>query len=266
MTKAQTNRKLNAIWEELRGVKEGLAALNPEQYTKAMDAIGQRFAVAVEGTKVEPVDMVALAREVERLIGERPALEVKIDPLTIQNLPELTKIIGDLRDDAAQKAVAEVLDKLTPLLTKSKGKDKPAVLKLPKKGVEIYGKALVKIDGNSAANPLFVQLSDGENAVDLDKLFRISISTGAAGSVDSGGGTGTTIEDPLEGYTQARVDLSGDPLYIGYENKTNYIIVKSNLTTGVVLYYKAAGHLATGTNWADRTTSLSYVEANQLYS
>jgi hypothetical protein len=66
----------------------------------------------------------------------------------------------------------------------------------------------------------------------------------------------------LAGYTQARLDLAGEPMYVGYENETAYIIKRINFTTGVVDYYAGSGDV--GTAWAGRA-GYTYVEANTLY-
>jgi hypothetical protein len=168
---------------------------------------------------------------------------------------------------AGMKKLADLLPKKTELdmgSFKIELADKLITDKDLKKVVDaipdkITGKVELKEYGKSkdAGKYLTVRLTDGIKFLD-------GLRGGGGGIIPQGGGSSsTTTTDPLDGYTQGRQDLDSDPMYVGYENLTHYIITKINFTTGETLYKKGTGTLAD--NWADRANP-TYVEANALYS
>lgn len=115
---------------------------------------------------------------------------------------------------------------------------------------------------SAAKDAIPVRLSDGKS---FYQAVSVAVSQGfnSDGIISAIQGISGGASDILSGYTQARLDLAGEPMYVGYENISAYIIKRINFTTGLVDYYAGSG--AVGTAWAGRA-GYTYVEANTLYS
>lgn len=63
--------------------------------------------------------------------------------------------------------------------------------------------------------------------------------------------------DPLDKYRPSDQDLSGDPSYYGFLDRSgNWYILRQNLSTGEFRYAKGSSEYAT--NWGNRSTTLTY--------
>jgi hypothetical protein len=84
------------------------------------------------------------------------------------------------------------------------------------------------------------------------------------GSPGGGAGGSTTVTDPTDGMILSRQDVAGEPMYFGYEDADNFVIVEIDITVGTTLYFTGTGSVSDGTNWTGRAGH-TYVEANALY-
>lgn len=201
------------------------------RFTAALEAALSKEAIA----KITDEQMQALGDTITAKFGElQKLLPTKKEALSMGNFKiELADKL--VTDKDVKKIVDAIPDKITG-----------------KVELKEYGKS------KDAGKYLTVRLTDGIKFLD-------GLRGGSSGIIPQGtGGTTATAVDPLDGYTLARQDLDSDPMYVGYENKENYIIMKINFTTGETLYYAGTGGV--GAVWATRATLTPYVEANALYS
>lgn len=134
----------------------------------------------------------------------------------------------------------------------------------------ISGNRGLVTEDNSAAIKAAVEIMD-----DWDESNRAKVNpiVGQAGVAAGAGAVGVTVQrvtvasddpllvetqDNLQDYFLDDIDKSGDPIYIGYQDKGgNYYIQRYNKSTGAVDYTKGASNYSTA--WTNRATE-SYDE------
>jgi hypothetical protein len=210
---------------------------NIDEFTRAVDALSTVVVDAIQKSRVEPPDTITIKN-----IGDAKAETIKVS-----NLGELTN---------AFQSLARSIDENQPVVNVETNE-----IEWP----------------TSPKNPIPVRLSDGKgwieqivaavgggaptNFIDADgKPTKVQLDANGKVPVSSTGST--AVADPLDGYTLGRQALDADPMYVGYENETDNIIVKIDFTAGTTLYYKTAGALSS--TWSGRA-GYTYVEPNALY-
>lgn len=206
-------KKLNAVWEELRKLPDLFTQLFERQKKledklvdnqKAFEQAVDKFAVIVadsnngEKTVVGTVNIENLYEEIDKALKENASEPFSLD------YEELGKLFdkNTPRESIKLENVQELAQELKKILPKN-----PEKLFIGDKKIEVFGKALVKIDGNAANNPIFVQLSDGKSPIDLKEIFNVKVA------VNGGGGGGG--QEPVAKF-DTLIDKSGFPIiYVG---------------------------------------------------
>ena len=209
-------KKLNAIWQEMRVLPSLFEKLfsQQQQTDKKIDQSRKDFTEAVkefaaivadsnkgEKTVVGTVKIDQLYEEIERALKQTATEPFVLDYEELSKLFDKNTPLKEISLSNVQE-IAQALKDVLPAT--------PKEFKLADKPIEVFGKALVKIDGNKPDNPVYVALSDGKKAVDLKELFNVRVAVnGGGGSSDSGGTTTETKYDTL-------IDKSAYPLiYVG---------------------------------------------------
>ncbi len=237
-------KKLNAIWQEMRALPSLFEKLfeQQEKTAKKVDESREDFTKAVkefaaivadsnngEKTVVGTVKIDQLYEEIERALKETATEPFVLDYEELSKLFDKNTPLSEIKLSNVQE-IAQALKEALP--------ETPAEFKFEDKPIEIFGKALVKIEGNSANNPVFVQLSDGKNPIDLKEIFRVSLSVPAGG----GGGGEAVASSPTAVYGYCAKSETATYQYLFYEDKDeNWYILRRNLTTEVVDYGKGIG-------------------------
>ena len=253
-------KKLNAIWEELRKL--------PEMFQKSSDAlikasekidkqgdelagIAKNFALIM--TESEKGKTITGTVNVENLYQDiTKALSENAPAPTEFDYEELAKLIN--RDEMTLKNVRELATELVKVLPKT-----PDQVFLAEKKIEVFGKTLVKIEGNTADNPVFVQLSDGKRPIDLKEIFKVSLS------VPAGGGGRATPYENNQGMPQF-VTLEADssiPVTVKADVSPAYKLLLDDTSTPNVTYVgkSAIGSATSASAWQiqkiDETSGMS---------
>lgn len=241
MDNKKLGTKLNAIWLELRKLPESMekavSALlkSSEKIDKQTDdlaGIAKNFALIMEESEkgktiTGTVNVENLYEDIAKALSENAPEPTEFD------YAELAKLIN--KDSVTLTNIKEIAQELKSVLP-----EVPSKVFLADEKIEVFGKALVKIEGNSANNPVFVQLSDGKKAIDLAEIFKVSLSLPIGGGTATGGDAGTS--SPTASYGYCAKSETATHQYLFYEDANdNWYVLRRNLSTEVVDYGKGVG-------------------------
>lgn len=245
-------KALNAIWQENREIKQAISSVEKAIAEKQLNV---SIPDVVDLVIPDTITVKDLYSEVFRALQSAVIHtdgEVKVaNPIEIKNYPELQKIVGEVKADiqhpeALALMIAGELAKVLP-----KPKEYPASIDINKIAdrVEIYGKALVKLEDNKPNNPVYVQLTNGKSVVDLKELFNVQVSAIAGGGGSDSGGGGLT-----DAELRAAPIQTTSPIY--------KLLLDDTSTTNVTYVGKAAiGSATSASVWQiqkiDETTGMS---------
>ncbi len=188
MNEKATQRKLNELWKETHEVKQLLSELSETlkagdsgRVAEELKKLGETYTLLIDKTgAIEPLNIKELAREI--------AEAITIPEMKDVAFPELQKVAGNVSVSNLKDVALELHKLLEPVLSKS---GEVSISNFPST-LEVFGKTITKIDGNTPSTPLFVQLTDGKKVVDLEKLFKVTVNASAGGgSISSTPATGT---------------------------------------------------------------------------
>lgn len=240
-------KKLNAVWEELRKLPDLFTQLferqkkledkladNQKSFEQAVDKFAVIVADSNNGEKsvVGTVNIENLYEEIDKALKENASEPFSLDYKELEKLFDK----NTPRESIKLENVQELAQELKKILPKS-----PDQLFIKDKKIEVFGKALVKIDGNAANNPLFVQLSDGKSPIDLKEIFNVKVAVNGGG-----GGSGTSFKDTTGKLVYVELTADGSiPVTVKNSLTPNvdfdYIDIQQTSATVETYVYKQGG-------------------------
>lgn len=251
MDNKKLGTKLNNIWLELRKLPESMekavsallkSSEKIDKQTDELAGIAKHFALIMEDS--EKGKTITGTVNVENMYEDiSKALSENAPDIKDFDYAELAKLIN--KDTVTLTNIKEIAQELKRVLPTT-----PNKVFLADEKIEVFGKSLVKIEGNSANNPVFVQLSDGKKPIDLAEIFRVSLSIPAGG----GGGGEAVATSPTANYGYCAKSETATHQYLFYEDANdNWYVLRRNLTTEVVDYGKGVGGYQSV--YVDKTTA-----------
>lgn len=241
MDNKKLGTKLNNIWLELRKLPESMekavsallkSSEKIDKQSEGLADIAKHFALIMEESEkgktiTGTVNVDNLYEDISKALSDN-APEVKDF-----DYAELAKLIN--KDSVTLTNIKELAEELKKVLPAT-----PNKVFLGDDKIEVFGKSLVKIEGNSANNPVFVQLSDGKKPIDLAEIFKVSLSIPQSSGGSSSESSSTSSPTASYGYCAKSETVTHQ--YLFYEDASdNWYILRRNLTTEVVDYGKGTG-------------------------
>lgn len=248
--------------EEQRSILKGIDA--------SLGALKDALAQTLEVVEKNPVKEMTVTGEVQ--VNTEKSVEVTNLELIAKSVGLLSEQTVKAIQDTYQPAPSEITvkniadAKVREVTIKNIAAFGEQAANLVEAAVQKY-QPIIKVEKQeinfprSAKDAIPVRLSDGKSFYNA-MFSAVSQGFNSDGIISAIQGISGGASDILSGYTQARIDLDANPMYLGYENGTAYIIKRINFTTGIEDYYTGSG--AVGSAWSGRA-GYTYVEANTLY-